>query len=385
VKQSELKIPAGLLEALPGEVRDRIPRAFAAALEERSRAAVEWRWAAYPTGDEDFSPMRVERDGYRPGRRRKPPVPHGRELSVYGYDGEGRALVATDRDGTGGNNQHRLCWHGEAESIAFLVRAASRLWPPELIAVWRSRNEAGRPVLIEHLGEYGGSVEGVRWEGERPVEVRVEYRGRERAQAYRDVLVWEGATLVRVERHWEDGPVEIKFERPPKGVTPEALLRELEDELVERIPAAAAGIGRGEPISALALGYCDGERSLPPQLVACPKPVRERLVDGSDDDFWYRWHAAEWMSAADVPELTAYGGADFNARCEHVDRQIRLSGDERAAGRLLRAVARRLNALDWSDLLDVTPDFVVYPWEVHGESLEEDLAASEPAAGPPTK
>jgi hypothetical protein len=53
-------------------------------------------------------------------------------------------------------------------------------------------------------------------------------------------------------------------------------------------------------------------------------------------------------------------------------------------GRLLQAVARRLNGLDWSDRLDVTSDFVVYPWEVHGESLDEDLAASAPAPEAPT-
>jgi hypothetical protein len=74
-------------------------------------------------------------------------------------------------------------------------------------------------------------------------------------------------------------------------------------------------------------------------------------------------------------------GSEFNARCERVDRQVRLAGYERATGRLLQAVARGLNEVDWRDRLDVTDDFRVYPWEIQGESLEDDLAAS----GPPSE
>jgi hypothetical protein len=94
-EESDLEIPAAVLERLPDDVRERIPRDWAAARAERSDAAVEWRWAANPTGDEYLSPLQIQRDGYRPGRRRKPPAPQGRELTLYGYDAEGRALIAT--------------------------------------------------------------------------------------------------------------------------------------------------------------------------------------------------------------------------------------------------------------------------------------------------
>jgi hypothetical protein len=336
-EEPALEIPAALLERLPAEVRERIPADWRAAMKERSAAAVDWRWAANRTSDEDLRPLSQEREGYRPGRRRKLPAPEGRELTLCGYDGEGRTVIASERDGIGADDVHGLFWHEEAESLVLLVQAARGPWPARLLALWRSRNDNGRPVRIEHFGEYGRSVERCRWDGERLVEASVDYPGKDGPLGYRDVLVWQGTTLVRIERHWSEGGT----------------------------------------ICALALGYTHGERSLPPYLVACPEAVRRRLLEEHGDD-WYRWHAAEWMSAADVPELVGYGGPAFNERCEQVDRQMRLGGDERAAGPLLQAVARRLNALDWGGLLDVTPDFLVYPWEVHGESLEADIAASAP-------
>jgi hypothetical protein len=381
-KGPALEIPAALLERLPDELRERIRGDWRAVLEERKTAAVDWRWVANPTGDEDLSPHSVERMGYGPGRRRRLPAPEGRELTLYGYDADGRTLVSIERDPTGADDTYGLLWHDEAESLALHVQAPRGPWPAQLLAAWRSRNVDGQPVTSEHLGAEGGSVEQCRWDGDRVVEVRHEYRGREWNLSYRDVVEWQGPKLLRIERHWKDGPVELKFERMPSAVKLEAIVAQLEDELVERIPSVAAeAFGRGGRICAVALGYCDGENSLPPQLVACPEAVRRQLLDEHEDDFWYRWQAAEWMSAADVPELVVYGDPDFKARCEQVDRQVRLGGDERVTGRLLQAVARRLNELDWHGRLDVTEDFLVYPWEVHGEALEADIAASAPRPG----
>lgn len=374
---------AELLGRLPRDLRERIPADWAAAREERTRAAVEWRWAATPTGDADLRPLREEREGYRAGVRHELPPPDDQAVTIYGYDAGGRAVIATDHYAPDGDEGHTLLWHGDSESLVLQAtapreRPSGGFWPPELDVVGRSRNEAGRPVLIEHFGPYGSSVERCRWDGERLVEAMVE--GGSGSQ--RDVLDWQGSTLVRVERHWEHGDVEVTFERLPAGVTLESLLRELEDELVEQIAVVAEAFGARGPVCALALGYCHGEPSLAPNLVACPEVVRKQLLEENDDDFWYRWQAAEWMSAAAVPDLTDYGGPAFNARCEQVDRQVRLGGDERVTGRLLQAVARRLNEMDWPSRLDVTDDFLVYPWEIHGESLEEDLAASAPPGAP---
>ena len=169
------------------------------------------------------------------------------------------------------------------------------------------------------------------------------------------------------------------------GASLDALVSSVEDELVERIPAAVAEVGYREPVCALALAYCRGEFSLPPGMILCPEAVRRRLADEGNDDFWYRWHAAEWRAAGDVPELDGCGGDEFLERCRTTDRQIARDGDERLGARLLQAVARRLNGVDWSDLLLVTGDFVIYAWEIHGEALDEDLAASTPAGAAPRR
>lgn len=245
--------------------------------------------------------------------------------------------------------------------------------------VQRAELDGSRPILVEGFGKEASSLERCRWEGERLVEVTSEYGDRPEA-SHRDLPVWQGSHLVRIERHWAEA-VEIVYEQLPPGESLAGLVCGLEDELVERIPAVVAGIGQREPICAMALAYCLGEHSLPPGVVLCPEPVRRRLAHESEDGFWYRWQAAEWMSAADVPELDGYGGQDFVERCGTLDRLIRGSGDELATARLLQTVARRLNQLDWRDLLAVTDDFLVYAWEIHGTTLEADLAASTPGGG----
>jgi hypothetical protein len=152
-EEPALEIPAALLERLPAEVRERIPADWRAAMKERSAA------------------------------------PEGRELTLCGYDGEGRTVIASERNGIGADDVHGLFWHEEAESLVLLVRAARGPWPARLLALWRSRNDSGRPVRIDHFGEYGRSVERCRWDGERLVEASVDYPGEDGPLGYRDVLV----------------------------------------------------------------------------------------------------------------------------------------------------------------------------------------------------
>lgn len=112
---------------------------------------------------------------------------------------------------------------------------------------------------------------------------------------------------------------------------------------------------------------------------------RRRLPTEGADGFWYRWQAAEWTSAAEVPELDSYGDEEFRERCDVVGRQVSLDGDHRLTARLLQAVTRRLNRIEWGDLLPVTDDFLIYAWEIHGDSLEDDLAASVPGGEAPSE
>jgi len=345
--------------------------------------------AKFPTGDEDLSPLCVERAGYRPGRRRRPPAPEGTELVLYGYDERGETTIAIGRGGDGSETEAYLIWRTEHEAVAVEATPARASeiapggwWPPRAQGVWRAELDGGRPIRIERFSERGASLERCRWEGDRLVEAITEHGNRPEADG-RYVLEWQGSDLVRIERHWAQGEVRVVYERLPRGVTLAGLLSALEDELVERIPPAVAGLGRREPVCAMAFAYCVGEASLPPAITLCPDTVRRRL-DREEDGFWYRWQAAEWTSAADVPELDRYGAEDFRERCATVDRAVTRGGDELVTARLLQAVARRLNRIDWGDLLAVTDDFLVYAWEIHGDSLEQDLAASVPGGNAPS-
>ncbi len=390
-RDRDLEVPRDLLERLPAELLARMPADWPEAKDEREAAAVSWRWAKNPTGDEALSPLDVERFGYRPGRRRRPPAPERTGLGLYGYDEHGRAVIAVQRGGDGTETQATLLWHGERESVAVIATPARRSrtapegwWPPSLQRVERAELEGGGPIRIEHFRPNGVSLERCRWEGERLVEATVEQTDRPGVD-HRDVFDWQGSDLVLIERHSRQGESSVVYQRMPRGVTLAGLLSALEDDLIERIPVAVAELGQREPICAAALAYCLGELSLPPAIVLCPDAVRRRLPTEGEDGFWYRWQAAEWTSAAEVPELDSYGDEEFRKRCDVVSRQVLLDGDDRLTARLLQAVARRLNRIDWGDLVPVTDDFLIYAWEIHGDSLEEDLAASVPGGEAPSE
>ena len=240
-RERELEVSPELLGRLPAELRTRVPTDWTAAIDERSAAAASWRWAKFPTGDEDLSPLCVERAGYRPGRRRRPPAPEGTELVLYGYDERGETTIAIGRGGDGSETEAYLIWRTEHEAVAVEATPARASeiapggwWPPRAQGVWRAELDGGRPIRIERFSERGASLERCRWEGDRLVEAITEHGNRPEADG-RYVLEWQGSDLVRIERHWAQGEVRVVYERLPRGVTLAGLLSALEDELVERI------------------------------------------------------------------------------------------------------------------------------------------------------
>lgn len=169
----------------------------------------------------------------------------------------------------------------------------------------------------------------------------------------------------------------VVYQRPTRSLA--SLLKQVKARLLDLIPQRVAALSSSAPAFGLALVYDPGSALslLPPKLALGMESERAR---------WQK------SGAATAALWDAQGFATFDHdRLEFADPTLLADANElvpylaAAAGRdkaykLLVDVAKALNKLDWSTITRVTPDFVVYPVDLHMEYLERDLAAAVPAA-----
>ena len=72
----------------------------------------------------------------------------------------------------------------------------------------------------------------------------------------------------------------------------------------------------------------------------------------------------------------------LNKTCELHTQLMEVKDDYSAARKVLRSVSKTLDALDWANILEVTPDFLVAAAHDHGETSP---AADIKAVIPPAK
>lgn len=167
------------------------------------------------------------------------------------------------------------------------------------------------------------------------------------------------------------------------------LRRQATADLVAAIPEAVARAAAGTEMCALAIVFAASQPYLPPSLALCPSALRESLLAATQEPTWYAWQAAEWYewsrSHPDQPGVLDVDGYMEGAALERV-RELGASIDtlwedglEGWDRRVLRDVARELNAGAWPASFVRGDDFVAYAWEVTGDPLLEDLEASIPA------
>lgn len=149
----------------------------------------------------------------------------------------------------------------------------------------------------------------------------------------------------------------VLYKRRRKGVSRRELARRVADQLTEAVPAAVDSASLREPVWCLALHYDPGA-PLPPSVVLGAEPELNPA----------EWEAARRLEL-DEPQLlescaelwSEWGGEDSGPAL---------------ARRLLNGVAKRLNELDWSDLVSAEEAFFVYAVDLELEDLERNLERS---------
>jgi hypothetical protein len=180
----------------------------------------------------------------------------------------------------------------------------------------------------------------------------------------------------RVERIVRSGErEEVAYQRRKSGESLSALLKAANAALHSAIPEAMRRAAFPEPLYCLVLNFRSVTQYYPPYLL--PGFARERDRQLAAGDLSQVWRPLPTSRQAwPLYPINDSSALEACARAEHA---INTAEAWDQAERSLRALARDLHRLDWSALMPVTPDFVVYALNYEDDAMPA-LRASASAA-----
>jgi hypothetical protein len=371
-----------------------------AALKESCEAAVtEWRWATSLMLPE--LPHDDVVRGIKPPRWVKKKPRHG---SLHGLDRGGRIRCIRSDDTTRPDR-------GVYEQ--FLIHEGNGFWclyfdtspRKALLALKWYEMEGGRWLRSLQIGHAGTRETILRWKADRLAEVidrswpgvsttspRAAAAAKLReAEAEQTTCTYTYAADGELERVAEqtdfsdDTPpwVEVKYQRVPKGVSLEALLQQAEDLLVAEIPRAVRAAKVREVVYGLLVQFTgvdtDPGGFAPPLFLPTEALRRRLLAEHPRDTAWYPWAVPEWESDPGAVRVTCHNPT--------LDEKLQLifqltvvrASSYGPVRKMFQRVCARLNDRSWKGILKTTDDFVVTPFDPHGElDARQDLRASVP-------
>jgi hypothetical protein len=168
------------------------------------------------------------------------------------------------------------------------------------------------------------------------------------------------------------------FRRKP--TIPE-LSEEIERRLRKKIPAALTKRRPTGEYYCLLLCYCaeDFQAGWPPFLLLGSESERQRIISKGDSIGYFLW-APDEMRNQDVNiEIPLHRDETLNDLCAKHAELMDAEGDTSSAMDVLRRISKRLNQRDWSEIIKVTPDFIVAAVDNTGEvNPAEDIEAMIP-------
>jgi hypothetical protein len=178
--------------------------------------------------------------------------------------------------------------------------------------------------------------------------------------------------------------VQVEYQRVPKGVSLDTLLRQAEDLLVAEIPWAVRAAKVRDVVYALLMQFTGVDTDLggfaPPLFLPTEALRRRLLAEHPRDTTWYPWAVPEWENDPGAVRVTIENPA--------LDEKLRLifqltivpSRGYGPVRKMFQRVCARLNARSWKGILKTTDDFIVIPFDPHEElDARVDLKASVPA------
>jgi hypothetical protein len=375
-------------------------KAYAALKRACGTAVKEWRWATSLMLPELPHDDIVR--GFKPPRWAKKRPRRG---SLHGLDAEGRVRYIRSDDRTRPDEEvyEQLLIH--EDNGFWCVYFDDQAGKTVLQVKW-FEFQGGKWLRSLEIGHRGVREQVLHWEADRLVTYRDRFWSGASARAPRAAaaskLKGEGQTvytyayaddgeLERVTEQAELGDSdpprpEVKYQRVPRGVSLNSLLRRAEDLLVAEIPKTIRAARVRQRVYALLLQYTGVDTDpcgyAPPMFLA-PEGLRRRLLaEHPGDPAWALWAVPEWESDPAVVRVTCEDAAlDETLRLIFQLTVVRASPTNYGPVRkMFQRVCARLNAFDWKGTLKTTDDFVAVPFDTHGEmDTKADLKACVPA------
>ena len=145
--------------------------------------------------------------------------------------------------------------------------------------------------------------------------------------------------------------------------------------MVEAIVQKLRATNIKERLYCIELAYQTASHYFPPAIIPGLESYRQGLLNSADRDARYYLFAPalqgkDWFLEIDDPDVLEI--------CEVLELEIDAHEKWTTATQILREVSAALTHYDWTNILEVTPDFVVFAIdpELEGDQLERVLRAS---------
>jgi hypothetical protein len=335
-----------------------------------------WRWSSWDRIEE--TPYEFKRHGFAKGSwLENPPENRGDGICQYGFDSEGRVIVARKP------NEEFIQYEGNIVD-ATLYEYGRR----EPINVTRRTFDGARLIQFERCTRHGLQREIYHYEAGKLARVE-SWNTQDGAFSLwaTDLFTYDSSgRLDRIERAGANGGQSRLYRRPRKGETMKAVAATIQRRFVEIIPQVIAASGIEEQVYCLALTYDLGNDPLPMVLALGSTKEREKWVAqyGADRDETpsILWAGGDF-SLYNIPELElqSYLDVDLIDTYALFNQQYHLMATpEELAGDVINSIAAELMQMDWHDKLNITDDFVVYGVDFEANHLDRNMAASIPEA-----
>lgn len=181
--------------------------------------------------------------------------------------------------------------------------------------------------------------------------------------------------LVRIDRLDAEHPVYV-FD---PDASREDVLQQLEDGLVDVIQQRVSTFVASDTVCSVALAYRNTPEAWPViELAVGTEPSRDKWAleyPGREPKFWS-------SMSLDVVEVRPLLSPELTATILTSLRWIDEADEPLRASELLMSVARRLNDMDFSPSISITPEFVIYPLNYDDDS---ELVSTIESCAPPER
>ena len=330
-----------------------------------------WEWSN--GAHYDLRPLWSERNRSRKGRLFKTEPKEQIWSHQYGLDNQDRLVLTRERTALDG------CFYEEFLSYYDDIVEGARFGyylPKELINVTRYYFSGSKITDHEIYGQFGQGGETYEYDENRLVAIRAwqQEHGKERIEYLMQIQYDETGGLLSIEKIFPNGYKERTYQATAKGMPSiKTITSIIKEALIDLIPKIISAANIQDTVYCVALVYDKESDSCLPPLLGLGRESermawRQKYGQQAKD---FVWNPAEFF-LFDQPHLSI-NDRDLLQACKLFNQKVSAEENCSAARQLLNNVAAKLMRFEWSKVLNVTPDFVVYAVDLELTDLLKNL------------